>query len=293
MQKLTAFCVVGIVLLDPPFEVDDVGEKEYGRRLPSDYRSFVSRPIPFELDEKDWDVRSGYKGSLVHYLKHCPKFQDSNAFHPILVARGIIRIVASEWIATNLYIERDLNSMEWRLESSDVGIDVLENFLGKLFILRRRIGKYAQLIDDQMSLFQEDHMPSAWTAHLPHLAKGWLRDAQQDSAQVRDIVQRNAERVSKTVDLIMSIISVRESRQSVEQNDSLKILAVVATIALPFNAVAAVMAIDGEYGPGGKRFWVYFTISIPLCTLIWMIYAGVRVVKKERHRTTTRDKRVH
>jgi len=115
-----------------------------------------------------------------------------------------------------------------------------------------------------MSVFQEDHLPSPWVTHLPQHAKGWLRDAQQDSAQARDIVQRNGE------------ISIRESRQSVEQNGSVKILTIATTIALPFNAVAAIMVIDGHYGPGGRKFWVYSNISIPLSALIWMIYAGIR-----------------
>lgn len=204
-----------------------------------------------------------------------------------MIAQGINRIVASEWIATNLYIERDLNSMEWRLERNRVQIHVMENFLVKLFTLRRRIGKYAQLVDEQMRLFREDHMPEAWTAHLPVPAKGWLLAVQKDSAQVRDLVGKNAERISKTVDLITSIISVRESQESVDQNGSLKFLTIIATSVLPINAVAAIMALDGDYGPRGGKFWVFFVVSVSLTIFIWVIYGLFRLLKKQPLRKHT------
>ncbi|KAH7403118.1 hypothetical protein BKA64DRAFT_441447 [Cadophora sp. MPI-SDFR-AT-0126] len=94
----------GVVLLDPAFEVDDPGSALYGTRKESIYRSFVSRPQPFELEQRDIDSRDSYRDSLVHYLVH--KQAPGAGFpHPMLVLQGIARIIASEWLVVNTYVE--------------------------------------------------------------------------------------------------------------------------------------------------------------------------------------------
>ncbi|CAM1504610.1 Fc.00g022010.m01.CDS01 [Cosmosporella sp. VM-42] len=154
-----------IVLLDPPFEArSGTGETDYGARLQSAYRSFVRRPLPFEMRKKDTDTRTSYKDSLLHAFQHSS--YPLSELHPIFVLQSVARIVVSEWIATSAYVERDINTLEWRLETTDIGLEVFEKLLEKLFILRRRINKYQALIEDQSQAFKR-YLPRTWTKTLP------------------------------------------------------------------------------------------------------------------------------
>ncbi|KAK4097856.1 hypothetical protein N658DRAFT_561457 [Parathielavia hyrcaniae] len=108
--------------------------------------------------------------------------------------------------------------------------------------------------------------PAAWLPRrlLPRAARQALRDIQTEANQAHDLVTRNAERVAQLVELLISVMSVREAGLSVRQNETLTFLALVATFALPFNAVAAVLAVQTRFGPEGELFWVFWVAS--LCT---------------------------
>lgn len=56
----------------------------------------------------------------------------------------------------------------------------------------------------------------------------------------------NEERVGRSADFVMSIMSVREGEQSVKQNESLNIPDLGGYFVLPFNAVPAVLAIQAR-----------------------------------------------
>jgi Mg2+ and Co2+ transporter CorA len=75
-------------------------------------------------------------------------------------------------------------------------------------------------------------------------------------------------------------MSVREGEESVKQNDNLTFLTLVATFVLPFNAVAAVLAIQTRYGPENEDFWVFWLVSICAWGCIWVVFWFVRWVKR-------------
>ncbi|KAK4121521.1 hypothetical protein N657DRAFT_108553 [Parathielavia appendiculata] len=286
----------GLVLLDPPFEVDHAGQKEHGEVMPSMHQACVFHFAPFDLRERDLlDDRSSYRKSLIHYLQHSLNLEARSDFHPLLVVRGVARIVASEWIVTNAHIERDINVIEWQLETMSAtvaDVNLLQKVLTRLFTHRRRIGKYQALIEEQRDLLvqgDDSSMPDAWLLEgrqLPRDAGQAWRELQSDANQVHDLVTRNAERVGQLVELLMSIMSVREAGLSVKQNETLTFLALVATSALPFNAVAAVLAIQTRFGPEGESFWVFWAAS--LCT--WGLVGSIYLLYPQvRRREVTRE----
>jgi Mg2+ and Co2+ transporter CorA len=267
---------LGIILLDPPFEpLDTLGSKV----LASSYRSFQCRPLFSDQDNGGLDKRGSYVDSVVEYLEHL-NIRDHSDFHPLVVIKGVTYIVASEWITTNAYIERDLNTIEWMLESTKLDLEVFEKLLSKLFTHRRRIGKYASLVDNQAELF-ETGLPALWDNTTgSHLAKEALRDIRSNATQVRCVVKRNADRVGRSVDFLVSMMSVREGEQSVKQNHMLMFLTLVATFALPFNAVAAILGIQTKYGPENEGFWVFWAGSSAAWVCIAAVYMVMSLVKR-------------
>jgi Mg2+ and Co2+ transporter CorA len=190
----------------------------------------------------------------------------------------------------NAYVQGDLNTIEWQLENlltkaADAG--VLQEFQSKLFIHRRRIALYQALIEEQRALLapNSDSMPAAWLParrRLPSAAHQSLREMHADAKQVHDIVRRNAERVSQSVELLMSLMSVAEGKLSVKQNQTLTFLTFTATFALPFNAVAAVLGIQTRFGPESGSFWVFWAASLSVWGLIWLIYFLYRQIGQRK-----------
>jgi Mg2+ and Co2+ transporter CorA len=202
--------------------------------------------------------------------------------HPLVILQDLYRIIASEWIAVTTYIERDLNTIEWRLEADEnVTLETYESFLGKLFILRRRIGKYKSLVDEQLELCR-NQMPEGWGNSTTTTEASIA--IQNDLEQVQQLIGRNAQ----SVDLITTMMSVREGETAINQNERLGFLTVVATVVLPFNAVAAVLAIQTEYGPGQMKFWFFWVAAVAACLFIWLVFVLYRLTVYTRTQIRSR-----
>jgi Mg2+ and Co2+ transporter CorA len=175
-----------------------------------------------------------------------------------------------------LYIERDLNAIEWRLQNNKDDVLLLEFFLKQLLILRRRTGKYESLVEDHLNL----RYPSSW---LTPSSAGVQRDLVLDLQQVRDMLRRNNERISQTVPLITSLMSVIEGKHATSISQQLTFLTVLATILLPFSIFASVFGMQTEYGPGESKFWV-FLCGASLTPLVLACYVGFRIFLKVREK---------
>jgi len=177
----------------------------------------------------------------------------------MLVLQCALRLVASEWIAASGYIERDINSIEWQLENEGVGIDGLTAFLNQLHVGRRRVRKYQALITGQLELLRAKGMlPAAWRANSAPVI---LADMRMDFAQARSAMEKNSQRIAQTWQLITSVMQVRQGEQTIQQNVLLGFLAVVATLGVPFNAVAGILGMQTTYGPGQVDFGKFWSIS--------------------------------
>jgi len=170
-------------------------------------------------------------------------------------------------------MERELNTIEWRLENEKTSLEGFEFYLDKLFTMRRRVSKYKSLVDDH---FQSclSNRPESWytrnTSTNSSTSPQGIVDAsfdevyrsiQKDIEQIQNLIQRNADRITETVTLITSLMSVIEGKTALKQNQRLGLLTIFATLALPFNAAAAIFSVQTEFGPGGKRFGVFWEVA--------------------------------
>src|SRR5215469_7805458 len=128
----------------------------------SKYRTFTSRPMMPSVQDRDIDDRASYRTTLLHCFRHNGLLDQKGIPHPLLILQDFYRLVASEWVAVHTYLERDLGTIEWRLENEkNAKLEVLESFLEHLFTFRRRIFKYGRLLDEQLQSIVTDH-PITW-----------------------------------------------------------------------------------------------------------------------------------
>jgi Mg2+ and Co2+ transporter CorA len=197
--------------------------------------------------------------------------------HPLIIIQGLVRIIAFEWLVVNTCIERDLNNIEWTLETENVTLEVFEGFIKRLFILRRRMGKYKTLVSDQLVLFQYQ-MPASWcTTCTSNTEERVFSGMKDDLVQVQRAIDRNTERIAQTLDLIKSIMSVREGETSITQNQTLGFLTVLVTVALSFNTIAIIVGLQTEYAPGKDNWSTYLIASTSTVGIIATVYTVLRL----------------
>jgi len=264
--------LLGIILLDPPFH----DAKVHSRRQFSRYRSFISHPLPPTVEAKDVVPRASCQSSLIHCLRYNTNVQVKGVPSPMILLQDLCRVIASEWFTVNTYIERDINTIDWRLEQeSALSPETFENFLQKLYTMRRRITKYQMLVTNLLeSIRTHDrnlaHIKQTNSHH--QLNNEVLLDIEKDFAKVLEQMSNNASRISTSVSLITSLMSVQSSFYSLRLNERLGFLTGLATVILPLNIVAAILAIQGDYGPGGTKFWVFWISAVLACIAIFAVF---------------------
>ncbi|KAF2007283.1 hypothetical protein P154DRAFT_569168 [Amniculicola lignicola CBS 123094] len=276
----------GIILLDAPFDIDHAKLSTKVKRQNSTYRSFIPQPVPKGPFTPDIDSRESYTTSLLHCLAQNADLRHERP-HPICALQDLYRIVASEWIAVNTYLERDLNAIEWRLEGKTPSVATLDFFLSQLFIMRRRTRKYETLVDDHL----QTNLPSSWLSPGSNqqtsstaISTKVLRSIESDLAQVQVLIHRNNDRITQTVSLITSLMAVIEGKRARTLNQRLAFLTVLATIALPFNVLAAILGIQTVYGPGQKEFWVFGAVAGAITGVVLICYAVFLVLPNIREK---------
>lgn len=141
----------GIVLFDPPFEAKD---SRFRKRENSKYRSFIPRRQPPYFSDDDIDYRISYKESFEKCLQKNKHIKEPGLPRPFVLLEDLCRIIASEWLVFNTYIERELNTIEGWFEELGEECDgkQLHDLLHQLMRARRRVTKYDTLVSDQLQL---------------------------------------------------------------------------------------------------------------------------------------------
>ncbi|KAE9377340.1 hypothetical protein N431DRAFT_330326 [Stipitochalara longipes BDJ] len=259
----------GIVLVDPPFQ-DSPGDTYCE---PAERRSFGRRP---NWKEKIGDIMplSPIRAAIAQHL------QERLACDPSLVnaARGncflllgeVYRIVASNWIVLDQYINRELATVENILEKDEPGFRQLETYLKEMYMHRRRCTKYFELIGEAR---QQCHSrgQSSWPKTYDQDSEAvdqLAEDLEQDFIYLQTKTQGTAQRTEKNIQLLTALVSIVEGKQALDENHGIGRLTLLAMVFLPFSTVGTILGIQTIYGPGQDAFWLFWAVSIPLTGFI-------------------------
>jgi len=265
---------IGVILVDPLFRP---------RGLPglkgANYRAFSNR-----------DERSSYRASLSSCIGGNPAFDAPGAPAPFVLLKDAYRIIVSEWNTTTTYFARDLNTIEWALEGREgnnpTTPEKSEELLKKLFLIRRRITRYRDLVEQQLSSCRAFGRPlfARQDPRNPDPSPDAVKvssDLQSDFGQALRVMDQNVERVDHSITLLTSLIEVLNSQLGIKdnermtsQNKLLMALTLVATFFLPINAVSAIVNMQDDWAPLEPKFWIFWAIAIPisvsLVVVLWV-----------------------
>ena len=89
-------------------------------------------------------------------------------------------------------------------------------------------------------------------------------------ALLKDIkhIAANAEiyqhRLKSMIPIVISLVQIVDSRRSIAEKTNMTQLTYLALIFVPLTFVPSIFSMSGHLAPGGKSFWIYFVIAIPL-----------------------------
>ena len=181
----------------------------------------------------------------------------------------------------NEYVKRELANIERHLEKKESTFQELEQHLKELYRIRRRCNKDHELAAEA-ALQCEERGQALWPSSKAGsrgsgcadsivFADRHAREVQEDFNYILSNMSITISRIEKDISLLMALVAISEGRQSLRENRGISFLTLVATIFLPSEAVATVLGIQTEYGPGSRRFWMLWTVALPLTVLVMMI----------------------
>lgn len=203
------------------------------------------------------------------YLRTC-------ATNTFLIFYEGYRVIASEWLVVNEYVKRELANIERHLEEPESTFQELEHHLKELYRIRRRCNKDHELIMEAALLCKKRGQalwPSSKAA--PHgnadaiaFAERHACELQEDFKYVLDNMGISISRIEKNINLLMALVAISGGRQTLQENRGISFLTLIATIFLPSSAVATILGIQTQYGPGAHDFWVLWAVALPLTILV-------------------------
>jgi Mg2+ and Co2+ transporter CorA len=213
---------IGVILFDPPL-------------VPKASSGSVSE----EFEERIPTLCEKYFFSLT-------KNRDAFTAHPFLVLSSVYGFIAEEWIRTSKYIKRELQAIEFNLEIAHHNVSQCEEYLVHLAAYRRRISCYIELARQQLAAI-ESFGCKAWI--VKSQSKEMIqarRELREDFVYIVKVLEKHSQRLNHNLELLLGL-------RAVELNRIMASFALVGVFFLPFNVVAAILGMPGEYGPGTKQ----------------------------------------
>jgi hypothetical protein len=264
--------IIGVILLDPPFKLPP-GDLFCE---PSGHRSFTRRASLLNEPADTLPPTSNREAIARHLSERFstdPSLLECAKTDCFLILGDIYRLVASNWIVINEYVNRELATIEYILEKEEPTFRDLEVYLKDLYIFRRRVTRYHELITQAKEQCNTRGQQSWLRDENSKLAAEHAKDIESDFIYLQDKVLGTARRIEKNINLLTALVSIGEGKQALDENHGIARLSLLATVFLPFSTVATIFSIQGGYGPGQGTFWLFWAIAIPLTVFVLALSA--------------------
>ncbi|KAF2825393.1 hypothetical protein CC86DRAFT_446724 [Ophiobolus disseminans] len=264
---------VCIILTDPEMDHQYTPGRNFGRlpvKIPS--TPFLGGCEAFQTsNEREYDLKGqsgatkrGMLEDLVQYWTvSAPSMFDP--CNPTLRAMAYypLKIVAAEWVNYIAVMAFSLKAYELSMKpSSNLSDELIKlNFnLRNLQTWRRRVlstqGKLRQAV---RFIYRRQAVNGA--------SENW--DALWEDYQfIIAEIDNHGQRLEAMIPVVTSAVQLVESRRSLIATTNVSRLTVLALIFIPLTYVASIFSMSEQFGPGGSKFWVYFTVSVPITAIV-------------------------
>jgi Mg2+ and Co2+ transporter CorA len=207
-------------------------------------------------------------------IRHQKERLSSAAFRKLarsdcfFVLGDLYQLAASNWIVINEYILREMTAIEYKLERNEDDFQDLEFYLKELYVHRRRITRYQELIKETKEQCS-GRGPRAWPRNeMSEIAAEQAQDWGNDFSSLHVWFYDTSQRIEKNIRLLTALVAITEGKQSLVENHGIARLSLLAMVFLPFSSVATILGMQGSFAPGDRKFWLFWVVGIALTTFV-------------------------
>lgn len=195
----------------------------------------------------------------------CNSQDSSQATSPphriLLLAKGPIRMVITEWLLYSLLMSRYIKLYEYSVESVKERIQSLEGEdILDLYRWRRRTQQSLNKLQTMKWFIEQRSRGFTSTQPFDEL----IQDIEHISTQIG----KYGNILETMVPVVTSMIQLIDSRRSMKETIYVKRLTYIALVFLPLSYVAALFSMSEKFAIGSSGFKIYLATAIPLLLLV-------------------------
>ena len=271
------FTSVGLILIDRP--INDSFIQKFGRdqSLKVSLQTRLIKGGPQDISPKPASCdslgpQSAFSSaSPLEILLSCweadPPWRKSSTDGTILeLAYHPLRMVAADWM---IYLEVVFLNIKLFEYSSRIVPAALE----RIAVLHADISTLQAWLRRCMSTTQKiRYVLRTLRCHAPKDTKESDCAALiEDYEEISSLVETYNHRLETTISVATSLIQAFDCRRSLEQTENISRLTYLALGFIPLTFVAGLFSMNEQVAPGGKYFWLYFAVAIPLCIATFLV----------------------
>ena len=271
---------LGLVLVDPPirdpFFCDEWKKKNLERTVAlrprlfqNGFEDFLSTTSSSETNPEQLQGpgRLSMFDDLIYYwTKELPPV--FNAANPTLLSLSYypLKIVSAVWMNYLNFLEHIVHDYEYSTEDVSISSHELSHLQANLHYLQSwcRNSMAASAFVHTASNFIDSRCENSSCPEI------WGELA-ADYSNVVASIEVHSSRFKAMIPVVTSLVQIVDSRQSFAETRNLSRLTYLALVFVPLAYVSSLFSMSGETAPGGKFFWVYFAVSIPLLGAVFLL----------------------
>ena len=205
---------------------------------------------------------------LIYYWTNELPF-DFNAANPTQLSLFYypLRIAAAEFANYANFLLDQIEIFEYSTEDSLHSLTDLQSHYRVLQIYRRSSRASLKKIRAIIGFLNSHHI-KVLTSEIWELLM-------VDCKHIAEQIEGHMGELDAMVPTVTSLLQITDSRQSIVETKNLKRLANLALVFVPLTYVAGLFSMSGNIAPGGRLFWVYFAVSVPLLLAVGFLAAGL------------------
>lgn len=280
---------LGLVIVDSSIASDyisvrrdssnELSQDEYQTHLASKlflggYEDFLDSPSIFTELETPLGApsRLGLLEDLIYYWQR--KLPSSfDPVNPALLSLSCypLRIIAAEWTnymaSMNYHIKRyeysveSLSTVAEGLDRLNIDLQSLQGWRRRSLASKQKIGAIQRFVSSQHQ--QRDLKDEALTDDASLLS--------EDFAALADSLEEYSRRLENMLPVVTSLVQISDSRQSFAEAANIGRLTTLAFLFVPLSFTSSLFSMNSLNAPGGRYFWVYFIVAIPLTLMVFVL----------------------
>lgn len=227
------------------------------------FRPSFEGPVSWECGPKRRSLREDL---IFYWCNGEPQGLDLDAPTLVSLSQYPLRIIAAEWMVYLQVIYHTTKQYEFTPDTVSAALEQISTLYTNLSELQKWARR--NMATTYKLRYAIDFLKSNTMFDQDMDLKALLL---QDYSHIASTVDLYGRRLNEMVPIVTSIIQLIDSRRSLIETTNVSRLTHLAMVFVPLTFASQLFSMQDEVAPGGKSFWLYFAVAIPLCFIVYLV----------------------